>query len=110
MTGAGREVARNGIVALAALLVAKEHPGSTIVTDSITSIELGQFLEDTLGLKHLRYMRGYKNVINKALELTAQGVDCPLAIETSGHAALKETTTWMTARIWPQRSSSRPRF
>ena len=91
VTGAGREVARNGIVALAALLVAKEHPGSTIVTDSITSIELGQFLEDTLGLKHLRYMRGYKNVINKALELTAQGVDCPLAIETSGHAALKET-------------------
>ena len=90
VTGAGREVARNGIVALAALLVAKEHPGSTIVTDSITSIELGQFLEDTLGLKHLRYMRGYKNVINKALELTAQGVDCPLAIETSGHAALKE--------------------
>lgn len=90
VTGAGREVARNGIVALAALLVAKEHPGSTIVTDSITSIELGQFLEDTLGLKHLRYMRGYKNVINKALELTAQGIDCPLAIETSGHAALKE--------------------
>ena len=90
VTGGGREVARNGIVALAALLVADEHPGSTIVTDSITSIELNKFLEQELGLKHLRYMRGYKNVINKALELTAQGIDCPLAIETSGHAALKE--------------------
>ncbi len=90
VTGAGREVARNGIVALAALLVADAHPGSTVVTDSITSTQLTKFLEGTLGLKHLRYMRGYKNVINKAQELTRRGIDCPLAIETSGHAALAE--------------------
>lgn len=86
----GREIARNGIVALAAALVADEHPGSTVVTDSITSDQLTVFLEEKLGLKHLRYKRGYKNVINKALELNAGGVDCQLAIETSGHAALKE--------------------
>lgn len=86
----GREIARNGIVALAAALTAETHPGSTVVTDSITSDQLTVFLEEHLGLKHLRYKRGYKNVINKAIELNAQGIDCALAIETSGHAAIKE--------------------
>lgn len=86
----GREIARNGIVALAAALIADEHPGSTVVTDSITSDQLTVFLEEKLGLKHLRFKRGYKNVINKALELNKEGIDCQLAIETSGHAALKE--------------------
>ncbi len=88
--GRGREIARNGIVAMAAALVAEEHPGTTAVTDSITSRQLTRFIEDELGLKHLRFKRGYKNVINKAKELNEQGVDCQLAIETSGHAALKE--------------------
>lgn len=86
----GREISRNGIVAMAAALLAEDHPGTTIVTDSITSDQLNNFLEKKLGLKHLRYKRGYKNVINKAIELNEQGVDCQLAIETSGHAALKE--------------------
>ena len=86
----GREIARNGIVAMAAALVADDYPGSTVVTDSITSRQLTEFLEKTLGLKHLRFKRGYKNVINKALDLNAEGILCPLAIETSGHAALKE--------------------
>ena len=86
----GREIARNRIVALAALLASEGHPGTTIVTDSITSTQLGEFLTKDLGLKHLRYKRGYKNVINKGLELNAAGEDCQLAIETSGHAAMKE--------------------
>ncbi len=86
----GREIARNGIVALAAALVAEEHPGTTVVTDSITSRQLHDFLEDELGLHHLRFRRGYRNVINKAVELNEAGTDCQLAIETSGHAALKE--------------------
>lgn len=88
--GRGREIARNGIVAMAAALVAEDHPGATVVTDSITSRQLTDFIENELGLKHLRFKRGYKNVINKAQELNSQGVDCQLAIETSGHAALKE--------------------
>lgn len=88
--GRGREIARNGIVALAAALVAEENPGTTVVTDSITSRQLTSFIEDKLGLKHLRFKRGYKNVINKAIELNEQGTDCGLAIETSGHAALRE--------------------
>lgn len=88
--GRGREIARNGIVAMAAALVAEDHPGTTVVTDSITSRQLTEFIEKDLGLKHLRFKRGYKNVINKAQELNAEGIDCQLAIETSGHAALKE--------------------
>ncbi len=83
----GHEINRNAIVALAATLVAREHPGSTVVTDSVTSDELTAFLEGELGLHHLRYRRGYRNVINKMLELNDEGVECFLAIETSGHAA-----------------------
>jgi len=86
----GREIARNGIVAMAAALVAEQHPGTTVVTDSITSRQLTDFIENRLGLKHFRYRRGYRNVINKAIELNGQGIDSQLAIETSGHAALKE--------------------
>ena len=85
----GREINKNGIVALAAALIADEYPGSTVVTDSITSNELTDYLENKLGMKHLRFKRGYRNVINKAIELNAAGVDSQLAIETSGHAAYK---------------------
>ena len=86
----GRAIARDGIVALASALIARGNPKSTVVTDSITSNPLRDFLENTLGLSQLRYKRGYKNVINKAIELNGQGINCPLAIETSGHAAFKE--------------------
>lgn len=81
------EINRNAIVALAAALVARRHPGMTVVTDSVTSDELTTFLEGELGLLHYRYRRGYRNVINKMCELVAAGTDCALAIETSGHAA-----------------------
>ena len=86
----GREIARNGIIAMAAALIAADHPGTTVVTDSITSRQLTEYLEKDLGLKHFRYRRGYRNVINKSKELNEQGIDSQLAIETSGHAALKE--------------------
>lgn len=86
----GREISRNGIVAMAAALVAENYPGTTVVTDSITSDQLHEFLEDKLGLKHLRFKRGYKNVINESVRLNENGIDSQLAIETSGHAALKE--------------------
>ena len=86
----GTEVNRNTLIALLSSIVAEEHPGSTIVTDSVTSDELGVFLTEELGLKHLRFKRGYKNVIGKGVELNAQGEECCLAIETSGHGAFKE--------------------
>lgn len=86
----GNEINRNAIVAMAAALVAIDHPGTTIVTDSITSNQLTDFLENCLGLKHLRFKRGYRNVINKSIELNRAGTDSQLAIETSGHGAFKE--------------------
>lgn len=88
--GQGNPISRNEIVAMAAALIAQEHPGSTVVTDSITSDQLTVFIEQCLGLKHLRFKRGYKNVINKSIELNNEGIDSQLAIETSGHAAFKE--------------------
>lgn len=86
----GKEINRNRLVALAACLALENNPGGTIVTDSITSTGLNEFIEKNLGGKHYRYRRGYKNVINKAIELKAQGISAPLAIETSGHAAMEE--------------------
>ena len=86
----GEEVNRDAIIAMVAAILEPDYPGSTIVTDSVTSDRLTYFLEDVLKLKHLRYMRGYKNVINKQKELNEKGIICPLAMETSGHGALKE--------------------
>lgn len=86
----GEEINRNRLIALASIIASKGNKGATIVTDSVTSDGLKEFIEKDLGCHHYRFRRGYKNVIDKAIELCAQGIDCPLAIETSGHAALKE--------------------
>ena len=86
----GNEINRNRLVAVAAAIALEGNEGGTVVTDSITSSGLKEFIENTLGGQHYRYRRGYKNVIDKALEFNAQGINCPLAIETSGHAAMKE--------------------
>lgn len=95
----GNEINRNRLVAVAAAIALEGNEGGTVVTDSITSSGLKEFIENTLGGQHYRYRRGYKNVIDKALELNAQGINCPLAIETSGHAAMKENYFLMTAHI-----------
>lgn len=86
----GTEVNRNTLIALLGVIVSEQAPGSVIVTDSVTSDELAVFLTDELGLKHLRFKRGYKNVIDKGIELNNTGETCELAIETSGHGAFRE--------------------
>ncbi|AFZ47207.1 phosphoglucomutase/phosphomannomutase alpha/beta/alpha domain I [Cyanobacterium stanieri PCC 7202] len=86
----GKELNRNRLIALISAIILQEHPQSTIVTDSITSEGLTKFIEQNLGGKHHRFKRGYKNVINEALRLNNEGIESWLAIETSGHAALKE--------------------
>ena len=86
----GREINRNRLVALAAAIAVDNNPGAVIVTDSITSSGLNEFIEKDLKCKHLRFKRGYKNVIDEAIRQTENGMRCPLAIETSGHAAMKE--------------------
>ncbi len=86
----GLEVNRNRLIALASIIATENARGATIVTDSVTSAGLKTFINEDLKGNHYRYKRGYKNVINKAIELNEQGINCPLAIETSGHAAFRE--------------------
>lgn len=85
----GSEVNRDAIIAMMAAIIAKDYPGGTIVTDSVTSDRLTRFLE-SIGMKQHRFKRGYKNVINESKRLNEEGIVSPLAIETSGHGALSE--------------------
>lgn len=80
---------RNNLIAVIAAILIKENPGTTIVTNSTTSEHLKTFIE-ALGGKQSRYLTGYRNVINQAIQLNKKGIPTSLAIETSGHAALKE--------------------
>ena len=85
----GSELNRNRIIAMLSAILLREHPGTTIVTDSITSTGLAKFIEEKGGIHH-RFKRGYRNVINESIRLNNLGQDSQLAIETSGHGALKE--------------------
>ena len=85
----GSELNRNRIIAMLSAILLREHPGTTIVTDSITSTGLAKFIEAKGGVHH-RFKRGYRNVINESIRLNNAGQDSQLAIETSGHGALKE--------------------
>ncbi|MDD3243199.1 MAG: phosphomannomutase/phosphoglucomutase [Eubacteriales bacterium] len=80
----GGEMNRNRLIALVAAMLLKEEPGATIVTDSVTSTGLAEFIRDHGGV-HRRFKRGYNNVIAEAQRLNA-----PVGIETSGHCALRE--------------------
>ncbi|MGP6138957.1 MULTISPECIES: phosphomannomutase/phosphoglucomutase [unclassified Jeotgalibaca] len=80
----GQALNRNNLIALISAVLLKEQPGATIVTNSATSQHVEDFIVG-LGGKQDRYLTGYRNVINRAIAL-----DAALAIETSGHAALKE--------------------
>lgn len=84
----GSEINRNRLIALISAILLSEKAG-TIVTDSVTSDGLAKFIA-AKGGRHHRFKRGYKNVINEAIRLNNGGEYTPLAIETSGHAALKE--------------------
>jgi len=86
----GKELNRNRLIALISAIVLQEHPNSVIVTDSITSEGLTDFIEIELEGIHHRFKRGYKNVINEAIRLNNEGQESWLAIETSGHGAMKE--------------------
>ena len=85
----GEEINRNRLIALISAILLKERQGAYIVTDSVTSDGLAAFIKAHGGV-HYRFKRGYKNVINESKRLNAEGKYSPLAIETSGHAALKE--------------------
>ncbi|MDR3085683.1 MAG: phosphomannomutase/phosphoglucomutase, partial [Christensenellaceae bacterium] len=85
----GAPVNRNRLVALIAAAELAKSPGATIVTDSVTSLGLTAFIEG-LGGRHHRFKRGYNNVIGEARRLNSEGIDCPMAMETSGHCAFRD--------------------
>ena len=85
----GSELNRNRLIAALSAVVLRDVPGATIVTDSVTSSGLAAFIVKHGGI-HRRFRRGYRNVINEAVRLTAAGQTAPLAMETSGHGALQE--------------------
>ena len=85
----GRLINRDRLIALVSAILLEEQPGATIVTDSVTSSGLATFITEWGGI-HYRFKRGHRNVIDEAIRLNEEGIDCPLAIETSGHAAFRE--------------------
>ena len=50
----GREMNSNRFLALMSAVILREHPGTTVVTDSVTSNGLTKFITK-LGGKHFRY-------------------------------------------------------
>lgn len=80
---------RNRLIALMSAILNKEYGEITIVTDSITSTGLSDYIS-SLGCRHHRFKRGYRNVINEAKRLMSCGEQAIFAMETSGHGALYE--------------------
>lgn len=89
VTGDGEEINRNALIALLSAIVLEENPGATIVTDSVTSTGLTEFIQNLGGVHH-RFKRGYRNVIRECIRLNENGINSPMAIETSGHGAMRE--------------------
>ncbi len=85
----GSELNRNRLIAMLSAMLLRDHPHTTIVTDSVTSSGLGDFIRSKGGVHH-RFRRGYRNVINESIRLNKVGIDSQLAIETSGHGAFKD--------------------
>ncbi len=86
----GIELNGNRLIALASAIAVENNDGAMIVTDSVASDGVTDFIERKLGAKHLPYKRGYRNIIDKQVELNHSAINSPLSIETSGHAAFRE--------------------
>jgi len=76
-------VNKNRLVALCATIALDGKATGTVVTDSVTSRQVTQYIDGELGGTHDRYKMGYRNVIDRA----AANPQAVLAIETSGHSA-----------------------
>uniref|UniRef100_A0A0E0E1Y6 phosphoglucomutase (alpha-D-glucose-1,6-bisphosphate-dependent) n=1 Tax=Oryza meridionalis TaxID=40149 RepID=A0A0E0E1Y6_9ORYZ len=85
----GTAINGDRLIALMSAIVLDEHPGTTVVTDARTSDGLTRFIQ-ARGGHHCLYRVGYRNVIDKGVQLNADGVETHLMMETTGHGALKE--------------------
>ena len=88
VSASGTVINRNNLIAVLSTIVLKASRNKNR-DEFPTSSHLQRFIEEKGGIQ-VRYISGYRNVINKALELNRLGKDTQLAIETSGHAAFKE--------------------
>ncbi|XP_058079328.1 uncharacterized protein LOC131227544 isoform X2 [Magnolia sinica] len=86
---AGNTINGDRLIALMAAIVLREYPGTTIVTDARTSVALTRFITSRGG-HHCLYRVGYRNVIDKGVQLNKDGIETHLMMETSGHGALRE--------------------
>ena len=73
---------RNRLIALMTAILVRQYGPITVVTDSITSTGLTDFI-NSLGCRHHRFKRGNRNVINEAKRL--------LALEEAAKKAKEET-------------------
>ncbi len=78
----GRPINKNALIALISSIILEEHPQTTIVTDSVTSNGLAKFIKARGGIHH-RFKRGYKNVINEAIE----SFEAPIKTMTGGFSS-----------------------
>ena len=96
----GEEINRNRLVAIASAIALETTRAAPSSPDSITSDGLKTYIEETLGGRHHRFKRGYKNVINEALRLNAEGVNCPARDrDERPRGAAREPLPSTTARI-----------
>ncbi|KAB1219070.1 Phosphoglucomutase [Morella rubra] len=80
------DVDRNRLIALMSAIVLEEHPGTIVVTDSVTSDgDFTRFIEIETWLE-----RSILPFTLLSLQINSVGEESHLAIETSGHGALKE--------------------
>ncbi|KAG5531472.1 hypothetical protein RHGRI_026181 [Rhododendron griersonianum] len=79
----GNPINGDKLIALMSAIVLREQPGTTIVTDARTSMALTRFITERGG-RHCLYRVGYRNVIDKGVQLDRDGVETHLMMETSG--------------------------
>ncbi|KAG2611330.1 hypothetical protein PVAP13_4KG127615 [Panicum virgatum] len=85
----GAAINGDRLIALMSAIVLDEHPGTMVVTDARASDGLTRFIASRGG-HHCLYRVGYRNVIDKGVQLNNDGVETHLMMETTGHGALKE--------------------
>jgi phosphomannomutase len=85
----GAAVNGDQLIGLMSFIVLDEHPGTTVVTDARASEGLTRFIASRGG-RHCLYRVGYRNVIDKGMQLNDDGVETHLMMETTGHGSVKE--------------------
>ncbi|GKA61566.1 peroxisome biogenesis protein 1-like protein, partial [Tanacetum coccineum] len=104
----GCEFNRNRLIALMSAIILEEHPGTTLVTESVTSDELTTFIEKKLGGKHHKFKRGYKNLIEEAIrQVRLDNIQYLLDIQILILLARSHTLGFQTSGSWSSKRRNR---